>query len=318
MSAVTETPTLSVKNLYKEFPIRGRGRGTVIPVNDVSFDIPRGTTTALVGESGSGKSTLSRIIMGLYTPERGTVELDGQRISGVSAGKLRPLRADFQMVFQNPLLSFDPMFTIGTSIREVMRLAADRPADPEAAVAELLDSVGLSPSFASLRPRGVSGGELQRAAIARAVSAYPKLLVLDEPTSALDVSIQGQVLALLAKLQAERGMAYLMATHDLKVVRLTSHQVIVLYRGRVVERGATDDIFADARHPYTISLLAAEHGRVAGSAEVPPVAHGECPVLGGDCPEPLHFEELSPGRWVRCWRDYDGPGQRMSDPLAAA
>jgi len=311
-SALAEVPTLSVKGLYKEFRIRGRGSGTVIPVNEVSFDIPRGTTTALVGESGSGKSTLSRIIMGLYTPERGTVELDGQRISGLSARRLRPHRADFQMVFQNPLLSFDPMFTIGTSIREVMRLSADRPTDPDAAIGELLDSVGLSPAFASLRPRGVSGGELQRAAIARAVSAYPKLLVLDEPTSALDVSIQGQVLALLEKMQKERGMAYLMATHDLKVVRLTSHQVIVLYRGRVVERASTTDIFADARHPYTISLLAAEHGQIAGESTVD-TTHGDgCPVLGGDCPEPQHLEQIGPDRWVRCWRHYDGPGKRSS------
>jgi ABC-type glutathione transport system ATPase component len=306
-----ERPILSVRGLRKVF--KGSGRTRIVAVDDVSFDVLSGRTTALVGESGSGKSTLSRLIMGLHRPDGGTVELDGVPLHALRGRRLRRQRRTHQMVFQNPLLSFDPVYTIGTSIWEVMRLAAPRAAEREDRIAELLTSVGLTPAFADYTPRRVSGGELQRAAIARAMSADPKVLVLDEPTSALDVSIQAQVLDLLVTLQRERGTAYLMSTHDLPMVRRISHDVIVLYRGRIVERAATGDLFAAPRHPYTISLLTARSGPEAvAAARLPAVADGDpCPLTGGPCPEPLHVVEAGPGHLVQCWRDYQGPGLEL-------
>lgn len=310
MSDTASSPVLSVRNLRKEFVIRGKagaGRKVIVPVNDVSFDIMPGRTMALVGESGSGKSTLARMIMRLYKPEDGTISIDGTEIQSLSRRELRPLRKQFQMVFQNPLLSFDPSMTIGASIAEVLRLAGPLSMDERnRRIGELLTDVGLSPSFAELKPRGVSGGELQRAALARAISVYPRLLVLDEPTSALDVSIQGQVIALLERLQRERGIAYLFATHDLRVVRLTSHDVMVVYRGQVVERASTDEIFQGARHPYTLSLFAAEG--VTASAPLEASSAVDCPLGASECADEGHLVELTPSHWVRCWRGYVGPG----------
>jgi ABC-type glutathione transport system ATPase component len=303
-------PVLSVRSLRKQFTIRGQrgsGKKIIVPVDNVSFDIMPGRTMALVGESGSGKSTLARLIMRLYKADAGSIAIDGVEIQSLGRRALRRIRNQFQMVFQNPLLSFDPSMTIGSSIAEVHRLAGGSSSTRRAEIAQLLSDVGLSPAFADLRPRGVSGGELQRAALARAISVYPKLLVLDEPTSALDVSIQGQVLSLLATLQRERGMAYLFATHDLKVVRLTSHDVIVLYRGKVMERATTEEIFARPRHPYTLSLLAAE--RVDAQEELVTVADGACPLGDTECTGDEHSMEISPTHWVRCWRDYAGPGR---------
>jgi ABC-type glutathione transport system ATPase component len=299
---------LSARGLRKEFTVRGRGR--VVAVDDVSFDVPAGRTTALVGESGSGKSTLLRLIMGLHRPDAGSVELDGVPLLRLRGRSLRRERAHYQMVFQNPLLSFDPVYTLGASIWEVMRLSPEQPADRAAAIADLLLSVGLSADFADAKPRSVSGGELQRASIARAMSVHPKLLVLDEPTSALDVSIQAQVLTLLASLQRDRAMAYLLATHDLPMVRRISHEVIVLFGGRLVERAGTPELFTHPTHPYTASLLAVERGPEAvAEALTPAVGDGDpCPLTGEACPEPLHVVETTPGHLVRCWRGFRGPG----------
>ena len=306
-----QIPVLSVRSVRKQFVIRrkaGSGRKVIVPVDDVSFDILPGRTMALVGESGSGKSTLARLIMRLYRPEAGEIVIDGVAVQSLSRRQLRPHRHKFQMVFQNPLLSFDPSRTIGSSIAEVLRLTGRLSrGEREKAIGDLLTDVGLSPAFAQLRPRGVSGGELQRAALARAVSVYPRLLVLDEPTSALDVSIQGQVLALLERLQRERGMAYLFATHDLRVVRLTSHDVIVVYGGKIVERASTDEIFSGGRHPYTLSLFAAEGIR----APDVPIAAGSsvCPFGDEACTDDTHIVAVSPTHSVRCWREYVGPGK---------
>jgi ABC-type glutathione transport system ATPase component len=316
LATVGERPILSVRGLRKEF--RSRGRTRIVAVDDVSFDVLAGQTTALVGESGSGKSTLSRLIMGLHRADRGTVELDGVPLHSLRGRRLRRERSSYQMVFQNPLLSFDPVYSIGTSIWEVMRLASPEPGEREIRIGELLTSVGLAPAFAAYTPRRVSGGELQRAAIARAMSANPKVLVLDEPTSALDVSIQAQVLDLLVALQRERGTAYLMSTHDLPMVRRISHEVIVLFRGRIVERAPTTDLFAAPVHPYTISLLAARSGPEAvAAARLPAVTDdGPCPLTHGTCAEPHHLVETSPRHLVRCWRHYDGPGLVTLHPAA--
>ncbi|MFT4122771.1 MAG: ABC transporter ATP-binding protein [Microbacteriaceae bacterium] len=298
-------PALRVTGVRKEFRVRGRlGRRVIRPVDDVSFTVPAGSTVALVGESGSGKSTLSRLVVGLHRPDAGSIELGGAPLSALRGSRLRARRHELQMVFQNPLASFDPAHSIGRSVREVLRLDPDAPADPGGRVDELLTAVGLGPAFAPMRPHRVSGGELQRASIARAIAASPALLVLDEPTSALDVTIKGNVIALLRQLQAERGISYLMTTHDLGVVRTISHQVIVLHRGRIVERAATGDIFADARHPYTLRLLRAEQGLVP--VPEPAESRDGCPLLGGDCPEAHHEVEVTPAHFVRCWR-HDTP-----------
>lgn len=318
---IADGPLLEVTGLRKSFLARaGNGSGRIIvpAVDGVSFRMERARTTALVGESGSGKSTLARLIMGLYRTDAGSVTLSGTRIDNLRGRQLRSQRRNLQMVFQNPLLSFDPMLTIGTSVREVARLSTDPQATSPAAIAHLLGEVGLSTSFARLLPRGVSGGELQRAAIARAISAHPELVVLDEPTSALDVSIQGQVLNLLRRLQDDRGIGYLLATHDLKVVRLISHEVLVLYLGQIVEMGPTSSVLGDPRHPYTAGLVAAESEgrvgvaessiRISGALTYPAAGYagcrlvGRCPLAIDRCHEPQPLLEVSAGHLSRCWR----------------
>ncbi len=284
---------LAVNDLVKQYQVRDGGlrRAVITPVNDVSFTLAEGRTTALVGESGSGKSTLSRAIMGLERPDAGTIILLGKRIDDLSARLMRPHRRHVQMVFQNPLRSFDPARTIGASICEV--LALDPDADPRADIPRLLQAVGLHQRFAELYPRRVSGGELQRAAIARAISVRPAMLVLDEPTSALDVSVQARVLALLGSLQDQQRMSYLLATHDLRVVRSVAHETLVLYRGRVVEHGPTGAVFADPGHPYTRRLLMAERG-ILGSADAGVMSWAEAARLST-----APFVQVSPGHWVR-------------------
>src|SRR5438552_500147 len=205
---------LEVDSLRKSFHSRGvfaRGSRSISAVDGVSFTVERGKTTALVGESGCGKSTLARLILHLHDADSGRIVLLGKSVEGLSQRAFRPFRRHVQMVFQNPLASFDPMYTIGGSIGEVMKL---RPAAGShgARIGELLTEVGLSPRFARLKPREVSGGELQRAAIARALAAHPDLVVMDEPTSALDVSIRGQVLTLMRDLQSRHSLSYLIAT----------------------------------------------------------------------------------------------------------
>ena len=218
-------------------------------IDGVSFALGRGRTTALIGESGCGKSTLARTILHLYRPDAGSIRLRGEEVAQLGDGAFRSRRRHVQMVFQNPLTSFDPVHTIGSSIGEVMRLRVPA-GDLKGQVGELLEEVGLSARFAALKPRNVSGGELQRAAIARALSAQPELVVMDEPTSALDMSIQGQVLQLLRELQQRHGTSYLIATHDLRSARLIADEVIVLYLGQIVEQGPAAEVL-DARATRT-------------------------------------------------------------------
>ncbi|MFC0440033.1 ABC transporter ATP-binding protein [Kutzneria buriramensis] len=224
-------------------------------LSDVSVTLHAGETVAVVGESGSGKSTLARIATGLLAPDTGTVRVAGQAWSALPERTRRPRRGFMQLVHQNPYAAFDPRFTVATIIGEALPRLGRRQRGER--VTELLAKVGLGAEFAGRRPHELSGGQRQRVAIARALGPDPSVLICDEPVSALDVSVQAQVLELLAALQRETGIALLFITHDLAVVRQIGDRVLVMKDGRVVEQGAAADVFDRPRHPYTRALLAA-------------------------------------------------------------
>lgn len=254
------SPLLQVRDLVKHFPQGGlfRPRPPVRAVDGVSFAVPEGKTVALVGESGSGKSTVGRTLLRLMEPTSGSAEFEGRDLFRLGAAELRATRRRMQIVFQDPQSSLDPRMTLGQSIAEgieIHRLA--RGADVGRRVSALLEEVGLDRSFAARYPHECSGGQRQRVGIARALAVEPGFIVLDEPVSALDVSVQAQVINLLADLQRSRGLSYLFIAHDLAVVRQLSHEVLVMYLGRLVETGPTEEVLARPKHPYTKALLAA-------------------------------------------------------------
>ncbi|MFE0154472.1 dipeptide ABC transporter ATP-binding protein [Nonomuraea sp. NPDC059007] len=223
-------------------------------VQDVSFVLHKGETLGVVGESGSGKTTLARLALALLEPDHGHVTLDGRPWTHLRERERRPLRPRIQLISQSPLDSFDPRHTVGRLIAEPLRLPR---AERTARVLDLLARVGLPPETAALRPRVLSGGQRQRVAIARALGPRPDVLVCDEPVSALDVSIQAQVLDLLAGIQAEYGTAIVFISHDLAVVAAIADRVLVMKDGRVVEEGEAEEVFTRPRHPYTQALMAA-------------------------------------------------------------
>jgi peptide/nickel transport system ATP-binding protein/glutathione transport system ATP-binding protein len=258
----TAGPLLRVQNLVTRFPVKGgilrRTVAEVHAVQDVSFDIRPGQTLALVGESGSGKSTCGRSILRLVEPQSGEVSLGGQNIRGLGPEGLRRARRDMQMVFQDPFASLNPYMQLGAQVAEPIRnfgLAAGSDLDDR--VAHLFDRVELPRSFLRRFPHELSGGQRQRVAVARALSLNPRLIIADEAVSALDVSVQAQVLGLMADLQADLGLSFLFISHDMAVVERMSHHVAVMYLGQIVEIGPRAAIFEDPRHPYTRSLMAA-------------------------------------------------------------
>ncbi len=260
MRDLDDAPLLKVDDLKVHFPIRHgvfqRVSGHVRAVDGVSLQVTAGSTLALVGESGCGKTTAGKAILQLQKPDAGSVRLKGQELTTLSRKQLRPLRGAMQMVFQDPFASLNPRMRVGTIIAEGMqalRLGGNIAQRCE----ELLQQVGLAPEMASRFPHEFSGGQRQRIAIARALAVNPALLICDEPTSALDVSVQAQILNLLKDLQASFGLAYLFITHNIAVVDYLAQEVAVMYLGRIVERGTTDEVLRDPRHPYTQALIAA-------------------------------------------------------------
>lgn len=278
-------PLVEVENVVKHFPIGGglfrKPIGAVRAVDGVSFTINRGETLGLVGESGSGKSTLGRLVLRLLDPTSGTVRFDGDDISTRSARNLKPLRRRMQLIFQDPVSSFNPRSTIEDVLMEPMRVhGIGDPKTRRDKCVELLEQVGLRSAVLDRYPHQFSGGQAQRIGIARALTTEPDLLVCDEAVSALDVSVQAQVLNLLRRLQRELGLTYLFIAHDLNVVRYISDRVCVMYLGQLVETGPSDVLMGDPKHPYTQALV------------------GAIPVVGKDHPprKPLSGEIPSPSR----------------------
>lgn len=256
------TPLLQVENLRKHYVAPRQwlrpAKPPVQAVDDVSFTVARGETLALVGESGCGKTTTAKSVLRLIEPTAGSVRLDGEELTALSAEQMRQRRRDVQIIFQDPYASLNPRWKAGDIVAEPLRNFGGMGAAERAErVQWLFARVGLRPESAAKFPHEFSGGQRQRLGIARALALQPKLIVCDEPVSALDVSVQAQVVNLLMDLQAEFGIAYLFVAHDLAVVRHISHRVAVMYLGHIVEVSDRDTLFNTPRHPYTEILLSA-------------------------------------------------------------
>lgn len=251
-SAEPSAPLLEVRNLVVSY-----GRRLVPAVDDVSFTIGRGETLGLIGESGSGKTTIGRAILGLVPVTSGQILFEGRDITAARPAERRALQGDLRAVFQDPFSSLNPRRSIGDAIGEPLRIAGRSRAERSRRVREVLDAVGLPAGAADRYPRQFSGGQRQRIAIARALVTDPRLVVCDEAVSALDLSTQAQVLNLLADLRSGADLGYLFIAHDMAVVEFLAQRVVVLYRGRIVEEGATDEVIRNPREQYTRVLMAA-------------------------------------------------------------
>ena len=312
---------LDVSNLTIHFPVRGgvipRQVGAVKAVDGVSLHIGPGETLGLVGESGCGKSTLGKAVVRLLKPTSGSINFNGTDITKMSQRALRPLRRDFQMIFQDPVESLDPRMSVRSIIEEPLSIhKIGSRADRLRMVNELLDRVGLPSSAAERYSFEFSGGQRQRIGIARALALKPKLIVCDEPVSALDVSIQSQILNLLVELQRELGLSYLFIAHDLSVVKHVSDRVAVMYLGKIVELAPSESIYRDSRHAYTKALLSAipstdpnaSRERILLEGEIPsPIDPPRGSAFGHRIKHPRYEEtvgmdlplrEIMPGHWV--------------------
>jgi len=296
---------LEVNDLKKHFPVRGGVLGGVVgqvyAVDGVSFSIARGETLALVGESGCGKSTVGRAVLRLFDITGGQVVLDGQRIDGMSAAALRPVRRRMQVVFQDPFSSLNPRMRVRDILAEPIRNfgLAKNAADLDARIGKLMDRVRLPRDAVRRWPHEFSGGQRQRIGIARALAAEPDLIVCDEAVSALDVSVKAQIINLLMDLQQELGLALLFISHDLAIVEHMTHRVAVMYLGKMVEVAPKRALFGRPLHPYTEALLSAVPIPMPGEAR-------ERIILQGDVPSPIRppkgcrFHTRCPYAFDRC------------------
>ena len=326
--AIGKEVLVSVRGFKKYLPISSgiifqRTVGHVKAVDDVSFDIYQGETLGLVGESGCGKSTTGRTVLQLYRPTEGSVTFQGTELSTLKGEELRRMRREMQMIFQDPFASLNPRMSVGRIVSEPLRIHKTVPKNEmQEYVEQLMERVGLNPYYINRYPHEFSGGQRQRIGIARALALRPKFIVADEPISALDVSIQAQVVNLLQELQAELNLTYLFIAHDLSMVRHICNRVAVMYLGKVVELGPTDEVYDNPLHPYTQSLLSAvpvpdpevekKRQRIILTGDVPSPANPprgcnfntRCPVFFSPCfeePDPTLIEH-TPGHFAACHR----------------
>jgi peptide/nickel transport system ATP-binding protein/oligopeptide transport system ATP-binding protein len=314
---------LRVDNLVKYFPIRaGFLSGTVghvHAVDGVSFAVRRGEAFGLVGESGCGKTTLAQTVIRLYQPDSGQIIFDGKDIASLDRGALQPIRRRIQMIFQDPYASLNPRMTVGSIVSEPLDVfGVGTPAQRQERVRELLRTVGLHTYMINRYPHEFSGGQRQRIGIARALALQPEMIICDEPVSALDVSIQAQVINLLGDLQRQFGLTYLFIAHNLAVVAYVCDRIGVMYLGKLVELGSTEQVVTRPRHPYTQALLSAvpipkpglKKQRTILTGDVPsPVSppsgcrfRTRCPVARPNCGDAVPgMTEVEPGHWVACY-----------------
>jgi oligopeptide/dipeptide ABC transporter ATP-binding protein len=317
------SPLLEVSDVSIRFPTTGRitaqlsGAPRFIEaVSRVSFALEAGKTYAIVGESGSGKTTLVRSIIGLIPLHQGRIRFEGETISGLRETRLRAVRRDIAMIFQDPVGSLSPRLKIRTILAEPYRVHGET-ANLENKIAGLLADVGLPQHFAERYPHQLSGGQARRVSVARALALRPKLVIADEPTAGLDVSIQGEILNLMTRLKAELKLSYIIVTHNLAVIRHVSDRIAIMYLGRIVEEGPTSEVFGAARHPYTASLIASEpipdprrkRPSLAITGEVPSIQnrpkgcefHTRCPFVQDRCrAEAPSLTSLTADHKVRC------------------
>lgn len=313
---------LQVRDLKKYFPIRRgiiqRVVGHVRAVDGISLTVQRGETLGVVGESGCGKSTMGRSILRLVEPTSGQVEFAGQNILEFGKSKMRAMRREMQIVFQDPYASLNPRYSIAKTLAEPMVIHnLHTPSTRAVRVRALLERVGLDPDYAQRFPHEFSGGQRQRIGIARALAVDPKLIILDEPVAALDVSVQSQVLNLLEDLQEDLKLTYVFVAHDLSVVRHISDRILVLYLGKMAELASAEDLFHDPLHPYTRALLSAvpvpdpdaKRERIILQGDLPSPAnppsgcpfHTRCPVAMDVCSQQVpEWKEIKPNHTVAC------------------
>jgi oligopeptide/dipeptide ABC transporter ATP-binding protein len=312
-------PLLRAENLCKEFP--GHGDSTVYAVDGVSFTIEPGEVLGLIGESGSGKSTTGRLVIRLLEPTSGTVEFDGEDLTRLGKRDLRRRRQHFQVVFQEPFESLNPRMSIGAIVEEPLIVSRREMTKEERRrrVVDTLEEVALGEAMYDRRPAQLSGGQQQRVGMARALVTEPRLIVLDEPTSSLDLTVRAGILNMLVRLREAHGLSYLFISHDIQTVRHFCTRTAVMYLGRIVEIGPTQQVLEDPRHPYTKALLSAAlsvkpgaelaHAPLAGDPPKPTSRPAGCP-LSGRCPvelpacatTPVALDPVAPDHEVACLR----------------